>query len=56
MVAVRAHGVDATGIEWNTQVIQTGKEVLGLEKIFPLCIEEYADQYSGGIFDVVSFF
>ena len=56
MAAARAHGFDVTGIDWDTKAIQTGKEVLGLEKIFPLSIEEYTEKNSGETFDVVSFF
>lgn len=56
MAAARAQGFDVTGIDWDTKAIQAGKEVLGLEKIFPLSIEEYAEQYSGETYDVVSFF
>ena len=56
MAAARVQGLDVTGIDWDTKAIQTGKEILGLEKIFPLSIEEYAEKNSSEIFDVVSFF
>ena len=56
MTAERAQGFDVTGIDWITKAIRTWKEALGLEKIFPLSIKEFAKQYSGETFDVVSFF
>jgi SAM-dependent methyltransferase len=56
MAAAREQGYAVTGIDWDTKAIQTGKEILGLEKIFPLSIEEYAQKNSGETFDVVSFF
>lgn len=56
MIAARAQGFDVTGIDWDTKAIQTGKEALGLEKIYPLSIEEYAKQNSSETFDIVSFF
>jgi len=56
IVAARSQGFDVTGIDWDTKAIQIGKEVLGLEKIFPISIEEYTEKNSGEIFDVVSFF
>jgi SAM-dependent methyltransferase len=56
MAAARAAGFDVTGIDWDSKAIQMGKEVLGLEKIFPLSIEEFAERNSGEKFDVVSFF
>jgi SAM-dependent methyltransferase len=56
MAVARANGFDVTGIDWDTKAVQTGKEVLGLEKIFPVSIEEYAKTNSGETFDVVSFF
>jgi len=56
MAAARGQGYDVTGIDWDTKGIQTGKEILGLERVFPLSIEEYADKNSGETFDAVSFF
>jgi SAM-dependent methyltransferase len=56
LAAARAQGFDVTGIDWDTKAIQTGKEILGLDKIFALSIEEYAEKNSGETFDVVSFF
>ena len=56
MAAARAQGYDLTGIDWDTKAIQTGKDVLGLKKIFPLSIEQYAEKNSGETFDIVSFF
>jgi SAM-dependent methyltransferase len=56
MAAARAQGYDVAGIDWDTKAVQTGKEALDLKKIFPMSIEEYAEQNSGETFDVVSFF
>ena len=56
MAAARAAGLDVTGIDWDSNAAQVGKEVLGLETIFPLSIEEYMKLNSGETFDVVSFF
>ncbi len=56
MAAARAKGFDVTGIDWDTKAIQMGKDVLGLETIFPFSIEEYAERNAGDKFDVVSFF
>jgi len=56
MAVARAQGYDVAGIDWDTKAIQTGKEVLDLKRIFPMSIEEYAEENSGETFDVVSFF
>lgn len=56
MVSARAAGMDVTGIDWDSNAIRVGKEVLGLEAIFPLSIEEYTEKKTGETFDVVSFF
>ena len=56
MAAAREQGFEVTGIDWDTKAIQTGKQVLGLECIFPLSIEEYAEKISGKQFDIVCFF
>jgi len=56
MAAARAAGLDVTGIDWDSNAAQVGKEVLGLETIFPLSIEDYVERRSGETFDVVSFF
>jgi SAM-dependent methyltransferase len=56
MSAARAAGLDVTGIDWDSNAVQVGNEVLGLQTIYPLSIEEYAEKNSGATFDVVSFF
>src|SRR4029077_10280990 len=43
-------------IDWDSKAIQMGRDVLGLEKIFPLSIDEFMEGNSGDKFDVVSFF
>jgi 2-polyprenyl-3-methyl-5-hydroxy-6-metoxy-1,4-benzoquinol methylase len=56
MAAARSAGLDVTGIDWDSNAATVGKEVLGLETIFPLSIEEYVKRNSGDRFDIVSFF
>jgi 2-polyprenyl-3-methyl-5-hydroxy-6-metoxy-1,4-benzoquinol methylase len=56
MAAARVTGFDVTGIDWDSNAVQKGKNVLGLDKIFALSIEEYAERNRGEKFDVVSFF
>jgi 2-polyprenyl-3-methyl-5-hydroxy-6-metoxy-1,4-benzoquinol methylase len=56
MAAARTAGLGVTGIDWDSNAAQVGKEALGLGTIFPLSIEEYAEKNSGETFDVVSFF
>jgi len=56
MAAARAIGLDVTGIDWDSNAAQVGKQALGLETIFPLSIEEYVTKNAGETFDIVSFF
>jgi 2-polyprenyl-3-methyl-5-hydroxy-6-metoxy-1,4-benzoquinol methylase len=56
MAAARAAGFDVTGIDWDSNAAKVGKEVLGLETIFPLSLEESSEKQSGEPFAVVSFF
>jgi 2-polyprenyl-3-methyl-5-hydroxy-6-metoxy-1,4-benzoquinol methylase len=56
MAAARVAGLDVTGIDWDSNAAQVGKEVLGLESIFPISIEEYVEKRAGETFDVVTFF
>jgi len=56
MAAARAVGFDVSGIDWDSKAVQMGRDVLGLEKIFPLSIEEFTGGNRSQKFDVVSFF
>lgn len=54
--AARAAGYQVTGIELDGNAAAFAKEKIGLSGVFPLSVSEFARQYSGKKFDVISFF
>ena len=56
LAAARDRGYDVTGIELDRNAVLFARERLGLQKVFPLTISEFAEQHAGEHFDVVTFF
>jgi len=56
LVAARDAGYGVTGIELDRNAARFAKERLGLQRIFPLTIAEFAEQRAEERFDVVTFF
>lgn len=56
LAAARDRGYGVTGIELDRNAARFAKERLGLQRVFPLTISEFAGQHAGEQFDVVTFF
>jgi 2-polyprenyl-3-methyl-5-hydroxy-6-metoxy-1,4-benzoquinol methylase len=56
LAAARDRGYGVTGIELDRNAARFAKERLGLQRLFPLTISEFAEQHAGEHFDVVTFF
>src|SRR5216683_5521995 len=56
LAAARDAGYRVTGIELDRNAARFAKERLGLQKVFPLTISEFAEQHADEKFDVVTFF
>ncbi len=54
--AAREAGYEVTGIELDRNAAAFAREKIGLPRVFPLSISEFARQNAGMKFDVVSFF
>jgi SAM-dependent methyltransferase len=56
LAAARDAGYRVTGIELDGTAARFAKERVGLQRVFPLTISEFAGRYAGEKFDVVTFF
>src|SRR5882724_1870398 len=56
LAAARDRGYGVTGIELDRNAVLFARERLGLQKVFPLTISEFAEQHAGEHFDVVTIF
>ena len=56
LVAARDAGFGVTGIELDGNAARFAKERVGLQRVFPLTISEFAEQHADEKFDVVTFF
>src|SRR2546425_4314657 len=56
LVAARDAGFGVTGIELDGNAARFAKERVGLQRVFPLTISEFAGQHADEKFDVVTFF
>jgi SAM-dependent methyltransferase len=56
LAAAREAGYGVTGIELDRNAASFAREQLGLEKVFPLTISEFAEQHPEQRFDVITFF
>src|SRR5216683_2519222 len=56
LAAARGAGYGVTGIELDRNAARFAKERLGLQKVLPLTISEFAEQHAEERFDVVTFF
>ena len=56
LVAARDAGYDVTGIELDRNAARFAKKRLGLQRVFPLTISEFAEQYAEERFDAVTLF
>jgi len=56
LAAARDRGYDVTGIELDRNAARFAKERLGLQRVFPLTISEFAEQHGRERFDVATFF
>jgi len=56
LLAARDAGYRVTGIELDRNAARFAKERLGLQRVFPLAISEFAAQHSQEEFDVATFF
>jgi len=56
LAAARDRGYGVTGIELDRNAARFAKERLGLQRVFPLTIAEFAERYADEQFDVVTFF
>lgn len=56
LAAARQAGYRVTGTELDRNATQFAKERLGLARVFPLTIAEFADRFASERFDVVTFF
>src|SRR5713226_2612026 len=56
LAAAREAGYGVTGIELDRNAARFAKERLGLQRVFPLTILEFAEQHAEERFDVVTFF
>src|SRR5229473_5404158 len=56
LAAARDRGYGVTGIELDRNAARFARERLGLQRVFPLTISEFAEQHAGEHFDVVTFF
>jgi 2-polyprenyl-3-methyl-5-hydroxy-6-metoxy-1,4-benzoquinol methylase len=56
LAAARDAGYGVTGIELDRNAARFAKERLGLQKVLPLTISEFAEQHAGEGFAVVTFF
>jgi len=56
LAAARDAGYRVTGIELDSKAAGFAKERVGLQRVFPLTISEFAGRHAGEKFDVVTFF
>jgi len=56
LAAARDAGYRVTGIELDGTAARFAKERVGLQRVFPLTISEFAEQHADEKFDVVTFF
>src|SRR2546421_3464656 len=56
LAAARDAGYRVTGIELDRKAARCAKERLGLQRVLPLTISEFSEQFAGERFDVVTFF
>ena len=56
LAAARDAGYRVTGIELDRKAAGFAKERVGLQRVFPLTISEFAEQHADEKFDVVTFF
>jgi SAM-dependent methyltransferase len=56
LAAARDAGYGVTGIELDRNAARFAKERLGLQRVLPLTISEFAEQHAGEHFEVVTFF
>jgi 2-polyprenyl-3-methyl-5-hydroxy-6-metoxy-1,4-benzoquinol methylase len=56
LAAAREAGFDVTGIELDHNAASFARQRLGLERVFPLTISEFAERHAEERFDVVTFF
>src|SRR5467141_329647 len=56
LAAARDAGYGVTGIELDRNAARFAKERLGLQRVLPLTISEFAEQYAKERFDAVTFF
>ena len=56
LAAARDAGYRVTGIELDSKAAQFAKDRVGLPRVFPLTISEFADRHTDEKFDVVTFF
>jgi len=56
LAAAREAGYRVTGTELDRNAARFAKERLGLERVLPLTIAKFAEQFAGEQFDVVTFF
>ena len=56
LTAARDVGYDVTGIELDRNAARFAKERVGLQRVFPLTVSEFAGQHADEKFDVVTFF
>ncbi len=56
LAAARDRGYGVTGIELDRNAARFAKERIGLQRVFPLTIAEFAERHAGEQFDVVTFF
>jgi SAM-dependent methyltransferase len=54
--AARAAGYEVTGIELDGNAAAYAKEKIGLPRVFPMSLSEFAQQYPSKKFNVISFF
>jgi len=54
--AARDRGYGVTGIELDRNAARFAKERIGLQRVFPLTIAEFAERHAGEQFDVATFF
>src|SRR5437879_13546416 len=56
LAAARDRGYGVTGIGLDRNAARFAKERIGLQRVFPLTIAEFAERHAGEQFDVVTFF
>src|SRR5216117_12116 len=56
LVVARDAGFRVSGIELDRNAARFAKEKLGLQRVLPLTISEFAERYSDELYDVITFF